>query len=141
MRNPGKWLSLLAFGAFLAILAAPAVADDVLVFNASDQTRIGALVLEPGSYLIRSDSSMETRNVLTVWSADEKKFFGFVLANYTSSSKKDGPAHQLVFDGKDDRTIKAWTVAWRGTTYIFSSAPESTALARRGKAGTVVAAR
>ncbi|HQR45630.1 MAG TPA: hypothetical protein PLB02_04155 [Thermoanaerobaculia bacterium] len=140
MRNPGTWLSLLAFGALLAILGAPAVADDVLVFDVTTPVQIGSLVLEPGTYLIRSGFSRENRNVLTVWSRDEEKFFGYVLANY-SSWRERIPEDQLDFDGKDGRVIKAWTVAWKGHTYSFSSAPVSTALASRGKAGSVVAAR
>jgi hypothetical protein len=140
MRVPMKWLSLVVFGALVAIPGAPALADDVFVFDAAQQVRIGPLVLEPGTYLIRSSSSMENRNVLTVWSRDEEKFFGYVLANYSTRSEKL-PEHRVVYDEKGGRTIKAWNVAWKGSTYIFSSAPVSTDLASRGKAGSVVAAR
>ncbi len=143
MRSQGKWLAIASFAALLAIAGASALADDVLIFNASHETRIGSLVLPPGSYLIRSDSSMETRNVLTVWSVDEKKFFGYVLATYASSSKGKSSTDQLVFDGADGRTIREWIVAAKGSGYAFSPAPVPTALAKkgRGKAGEVVAAR
>ena len=141
MRSPAKWLAVLACAAFLAIAGAPALADDVLVFRASHQIQIGSLVLEPGSYLIRSDSSMETRNVLTVWSANGKKFFGFVLALYPSSSRLKSPTDQLVFDGADGRTLREWIVASRGSGYIFSPVKVSPALATRGTAGAFVAAQ
>lgn len=140
MRVPLKWLSLVVFGVFVAIVGVPALADDVVVFDAAQQVRIGSLVLPPGTYVIRSSFSMENRNVLTVWSRDEEKFFGYVLANYSTRSERI-PEHQVVYDEKGGRIIKAWKVAWKGTTYIFSSAPVSTALASRGKAGSVVAAR
>ncbi len=141
MRSPGKWLLILACAAFVALVGAPALADDVVIFDVSNQVRIGSLVLEPGTYLIRSSSARQDRNVLAVWSPDEDTFYGFVLANYASFSKKSAPEHQLVFDGNDSHVIKAWTVAWRGSTYFFSAAPVSTAPASRGKAGSVVAAR
>ncbi len=140
MRVPVKWLSLVVFGALVAIPGVPALADDVVVFDAAQQVQIGSLLLEPGTYLIRSSSSMENRNVLTVWSRDEDKFFGYVLANYSPWSERI-PDHRVVYDEKGGRVIKAWKVAWKGTTYVFSSAPVSTALASRGKAGSVVAAR
>ncbi|MFI5181993.1 MAG: hypothetical protein ACHQPI_11415 [Thermoanaerobaculia bacterium] len=141
MRSPGKWLAIAACAALLAITGAPALADDVVVFDATQQVRIGSLVLEPGTYLIRSSFSMENRNVLTVWSRDEEKFFGYVLATYASSSKPKSPTDQLVFDGADGRTIREWIVAWKGSGYAFSPAKVSPALAARGKAGSAVAAR
>jgi len=140
MRVPLKWLSLALFGALVAVVAVPAFADDVVAFDAAQQVRIGSLVLEPGTYVIRSSSSKENRNVLTVWSRDEEKFFGHVLANYSFWSERI-PEDQIVYDEKGDRIIRAWKVAWKGSTYTFSSAPVSTALASRGKAGSVVAAR
>jgi hypothetical protein len=140
MRNPGSWPSLLVCAASLALARAPALADDVVNLDVPQQVRIGPLVLEPGSYVIRSRSAMENRNVLAVWTAGERTFVGFLPATY-STSKTASPTNEFVCDGKDGRVIRAWNVGRRGTTYSFSSAPESTALAARGNAGSVVAAR
>ncbi len=134
--------SLLLLGAILALAAAatPALADDVVALDVAQQVRIGSLVLEPGTYLIRSRSSAENRNVLTVWSRNEEKFFGYVLANYATSMPTI-PEDEFVFDGKDGRVVRAWKVAWKGTVYHFRPALEPTALAGRERAGSIVAAR
>ncbi len=121
MRSLRSRLILIACGALLAAVGVPALADDVVVFDVSQQARIGSLVLDPGSYVIRSDTTQTTRSVVTVWNAAETSFIGFVLA---TCSPMEGPipADVLVY-GDDGRTITAWNVARKGTTYTFSAAP------------------
>ena len=134
--------SLLLLGVNLALAAAavPALADDVVSLDVAQQARIGSLVLPPGTYVIRSKFSRENRNVLMVWSGNEAKFLGYVLANYTTSSATT-PSDEFVYDGKDGQVVKAWKVAWKGSVYHFSAAPEPAALAGQAKTGSIVAAR
>ena len=142
MRFLGRWLASLACAALLAIVA-PALADDVVAVTADQPTRIGSLVLEPGSYLLHSDSSMGTRNVLMVTSLDEKKFVGYVFANFDCCRELKAPVDRLELDEAGVRTLRSWTVAWRGAAYYFSPSPVSPAMAARvpARAGTRVATR
>ena len=120
-------------GALLVSAAPAARADDVAVVTASQQIRVGSLVLGPGAYLLRSDSSMGTRNVILVSSLDEKTFHGLVLANHDCSPSLVGPEDRLVFDEADGRTLRTWIVGWRGVGYFLSPAPVSPALAARAR--------
>ncbi len=143
MKTHGTWLVLLACGALLATAAGPLLADDSIVVTAAHPIRIGALALEPGSYVLRSDSSMGTRNVLSVTSADGRTFFGFVLANYDCAPYLRSTTDKVVYDEKDGQTVRMWIVGWREVGYFFTPAPVPPALAARARAktGALVAAR
>jgi len=141
MKKPGNWHTLVILGLFLAAAGAPALGDDVLLFDVTDQMRIGSVVLDPGTYALRSSHARQDRNVLTLWSADEGKYLGCVLAHFSPGSRRNGPTDAIVFAGADGKVVKSWSVASKGRSYLFGAAPASPALAGRGNPGSVVAAR
>lgn len=134
MRSAVTCLAVLGCGALLAVAAPAAITDDAVVITAYQGIRIGALALEPGSYLLRAPSGIPTRNVVVVTSPDGMKFYGFVLATHESGHHMISTTDKVVVSEKDSRTVQAWVVAWKDTGYTFSSAPVPPALAARARA-------
>jgi hypothetical protein len=130
MRTFWRCLAAAAFG-LLVLAAAPALADDQVLVTADQPIRIGSLLLGPGDYALRSDSSRGTRNVLSVTSPDGKTFYGLVLANFDVAPEAKLPSDRLVFDEADGKTLRSWVVAWRGATYLFQPGPVPPALAAK----------
>ena len=131
MRSAVAFLAVLGCGTLLAVAAPAAIADDTVVIAAHQGIRIGALALEPGSYLLRAPSGIPTRNVVVVTSPDGMKFYGFVLATHESGRHMASATDRVVVSEKDSRTVRAWVVAWKDTGYTFSPAPVPPALAAR----------
>jgi hypothetical protein len=119
MRTMSKWTVAGALAAVVTIGPAARADDYVAVFTLEEESRVGSVVLPPGSYAFRAVDGTGGQTFARVTSADETKRFAVLpILRLTGRNGSAASGDRLTWDQGTGRLL-TWDVGSKRVVFYF----------------------